>query len=180
MRLSKKVILITLVFMLCFCLAINVFAGDYTSSNPNKNSNYNRLTAWSYLNNYYSFQAPYEGSGSGTSSGTYYNFYNDDGDCTNFASQVLKAGGMSYLGSNRNYSSSWFYNGTYPNYSCTWTSANWFRKHWGNVNNVGSNRAYSYQVYTVSQALSNWNTIYYDMWEGDVIQHADIHGRTYH
>jgi hypothetical protein len=156
-------------------------AGDYTSSDPNKNSSFNRTNAKNYAETYGpTYTTPYEGTGSGTANNQYYNFYNDGGDCTNFVSQVLKAGGMSYLGTNRDYSSSWFYNGLYPSYSATWTGAHNFRGHWGNINNSGSNRCYSYKVYTVASALQNWNNIYSYMWEGDVVQYADTNGNTYH
>jgi hypothetical protein len=76
---------------------------------------------------------------------------------------------------------SWYYNGAnVPDRSYSWTSAHWFRYHWANVNNSGYNRAYRYQVYTVNSALQNWNTIWYDLWEGDIVQHIDATGNTYH
>lgn len=183
---KKRICIIaTTLAMACAPLVVN--AGDYTSSDPNKNSSFNRTNAKSYAETYGPlFQTPYEGTGSGVGSGSsynkYYNFYDPTlgGDCTNFVSQALKYGGMSMLGTNRDSNSSWFYNGLYPSYSSSWTGAHFFRKHWGNVNNDGNNRAYSYKVYTVSQALSNWSTIYSYMWQGDVVQHADSSGNTTH
>ena len=182
---KKKICtIITAAALAISCAPLVVNAGNYTSSDPNKNSSFNRSNAEYYAETYGPlFQTPYEGTGSGTSgtyAGKYYNFYNDGGDCTNFASQVLKYGGMGMTGTNRDSISSWFYRGTYPNYSCTWTDAHWFRKYWGNVNGTGTNKAYSYKVYTVSQALNNWSTIYMDLYEGDIVQHADSNGNTTH
>lgn len=181
-KVKKCASIISIILLVIIPLTVN--AGDYTSSNPNKNSNYNRYRAKYYAETYGPiFETPYGGTGSGTSglyADKYYNFYDDGGNCTNFVSQVLKFGYMNYQGTNRDCYSLWFYNGTYPDYSSTWTHAHWFRRHWGNVNNVGSNRAYSYKVYTVAEALDNWTTILYDMWEGDIVQYAYPNGTTYH
>ena len=46
---------------------------------------------------------------------------NDGGDCTNFGSQVLRAGGLTNTGTSTTSDQSWFYNSTTQ--SQTWTVA---------------------------------------------------------
>jgi len=160
----KKTICIALIvitILQSFC----VFAGDYTSSDPNKNSTYNRGTAYDYAYNWYYRRNITE-------------YYDAGADCTNFVSQCLEKGGIGRIAIS-NYED---INGWRP-HSATWEGAHFFRKHWGHVHEsttVGINRAYSYKVYTVDSALANFSSLYYDLWQGDIIQHAYSDGETYH
>lgn len=172
-----KKILMSFSMLTCFLLqGTSAFGIYYTSSNPNKNSSYNRNNAVSYAKNWVTKANP-----------SYANYINDGGDCTNFVSQCLKAGGMSFLGStSKAYNdSSWFYYGSnYPNRSSSWTDANYFRKHWGNTSSTNAsdnyNRSYAYKEYTVDVALRNWETIYNNLWPGDVVQYGPSSGGTTH
>ena len=151
--------------------ALAVMKGDITTSNTN--SSFSRSNAKWYAETY----ATWPGNTS------YYNYYNIGGDCTNFASQVVRHGGMSMLGSpNPGNYSSWYYNGpNVPDRSYSWTSAQWFRTHWANNNNSGYNRAYRYRIYTVDTAIENFSTIFQELWEGDIVQHASrSDGVSYH
>jgi hypothetical protein len=141
--------------LVCVCFTLVVSAIDYTSSDPNKNSTYDRGSAADFaINNTYS---PY--------SGMSYVIPNED--CTNFVSHCLKAGGMPTIPcANYNDYKGWNY------YNGSWENAHLFRYHWGNVNGVGYNTCYSYKTYTIGHALdtNNWNTIYNDLYRGDVVQ----------
>lgn len=152
-----------------YSYALCVMKGDITTSNTN--SSYNRNNAKWYAETY----AAWPGNPSFT------NYASSGGDCTNFASQVVNYGGMSMQGSpNPGYNSSWYwYSDSSRSYS--WTSANWFRKHWANFNNDGYNRTYQFRIYTVDTAITNFSTIYSMLWAGDIVQHVDRNnGQSYH
>ena len=113
----------------------------------------------------------------------YVDFTDLGGDCTNFVSQVLRAGAMSFTATspNPNYLYWYYYNSTWGSgRTSTWTSAHDFRQHWGEINNIGMKRAYKYTKYTVNDAIKNFGEIHSALWPGDVIQHVDSNGNTYH
>ncbi len=173
---SKKSILSILVLLIISITSVNVLAVNYTDS-TSKNSGYNRNAARDYALSW---------AGCSNSS-KYANYMYDNGDCTNFVSQVLYAGGMGFSGStsapdNKN---AWYYYGSsYPNRTPSWTGAHQFRNHWGNTSSsdssYGYNRDYSYKEYDVATALRYWDTIYSLLWPGDVVQYADSTGATCH
>ncbi|SHK65046.1 amidase domain-containing protein [Paramaledivibacter caminithermalis] len=105
-------------------------------------------------------------------------------DCANFVSQVLYAGGMSEKGTNWGDYNSWFCNTTSASElkkcAITWRSANYFTKHWGNIDGVGANRAEKYTEMTVNDAVKNFNDLYITLWPGDVIQQVGSDGIAYH
>jgi hypothetical protein len=106
------------------------------------------------------------------------------GDCTNFASQILYAGGMSFTSrtSNPDYNYWYYYYDSWGmGRTATWPGAHEFRQHWADVNGVGKKRAYRFTQYTIDSALQNFHTIYNDVWAGDIIQRAHVStGKTYH
>jgi hypothetical protein len=161
----KKKMMYALLAVIVYLQSFSTFASNYVSSDPNKNSGYNRTNALDYALDWYGQRNTSE-------------YYDAGSDCTNFVSQCLEKGGMGRI-SISSYSD---INGWRP-YSGTWENAHYFRKHWGHVHEsstVGLNRAYSYKVYTVDSALANFSTIYNTLWEGDIIQHAYSDGDTYH
>lgn len=109
----------------------------------------------------------------------YYNYINDGGDCTNFVSQVLRAGGMDFIGNKKNATSinSWFYySADLPNRTATWTSAKAFNLHFGKE----FKRAYKYREYTIDDALRNWNNIYSSIYIGDIVQYSRPNNIAFH
>ncbi len=157
--------------MLLVIPTFEAFAGNFTNEST-RNSWYNRTNARQYALNWAWSANP-----------NYVDYTNYGGDCTNFVSQVLRAGGMGDIGypTPGNYSSWYYRGGNVPDRSYSWTSAHWFRYHWANVNGSGYNRAYQYKVYTVNSALSNWRTVWEDLWPGDIVQHINYsNGQTYH
>ncbi|MGB9814145.1 MAG: amidase domain-containing protein [Thermovenabulum sp.] len=107
-------------------------------------------------------------------------------DCANFISQVLERGGMRQIGNSWHDFNSWFCytknEGDLTKISLTWRVAMYFRRHWGNENGIGRNRAFSYIEMTVREALENFDKLYSYLLEGDVIQYGDPknYGFPYH
>lgn len=133
-----------------------------------KNNNYNRKAAREYALKW--------AEGSNTS---YYNYINEGGDCTNFVSQVLRAGGMEFWGSKKNATdiSSWFYySQNIPNRTSTWTGANPFNQHFGKVHK----RVYKYREYTVKDAIDNFEEISKSIYEGDIVQYSRPNNIAFH
>ena len=160
---SKLSLVLIISSILIFTFTSIAYSGDYTSSDPNKNSFFNRgnayYYAWEWWDDYNTQQ-----------------YYNAGVDCTNFVSQVLVAGGMPTC-------SIAYYadiNGWQP-HSGTWENAHYFRQYWGNVNNVGNNKAYSYKIFTKTTALADfYNNFYLPLYPGDMIQYGDTNGTTQH
>lgn len=133
-----------------------------------KNNNYNRELAREYAIKWAT-----------SSNSNYYNYVNDGGDCTNFVSQVLRAGGLEFVGSKSNATSikSWFYySPNLPNRSSTWTAAQPFHLHFGKE----YKRAHSYKEYKIIDALINWNEIYLSLLPGDIVQYSRPNNITFH
>lgn len=134
--------------------------------------NYNRLAAKKYAEEYALTPNPA------------YPYYSDN-DCTNFISQSLRAGGLKYLGTKWNDYNSWFCNTTKSNVtslkkvSLTWRSARYFRKHWGNENDIGENRSFIYREISLEEAIQNFHAIYSLLDIGDVVQHINYQNSTY-
>ena len=133
--------------------------------NGPRNTQYNRTNAQSYIGRYT------------TSPNPDYYYFNEGGDCTSFASQVLYAGGMSMTAAvdNPTDSSWYYYNATWGRgRTSTWTYAPNFRTYWADVNGEGGKRAYQFKVYLASDF--NDDDIWFDIWEylepGDIIQYV--------
>ena len=158
-----KVLLVILILVVVGIISNNNFtlAGE-------KNNNYNRELAREYAIKW-----------AISSNKQYYNYINDGGDCTNFVSQVLRAGGMDFIGSRKNATSidSWFYySSDLPNRTSTWTSANAFNLHFGK----SGKRVYKYRKYSIEEALKNWDEIYSSIYIGDIIQYTRPNNIAFH
>lgn len=158
-----KVLLVILILVVVGIISNNNFtlAGE-------KNNNYNRELAREYAIKW-----------AISSNKKYYNYINDGGDCTNFVSQVLRAGGMGFIGSRKNATSidSWFYySSELPNRTSTWTSANAFNLHFGK----SGKRVYKYREYSIEEALKNWDEIYSSIYIGDIIQYTRPNNIAFH
>ena len=158
-----KVLLVILILVVVGIISNNNFtlAGE-------KNNNYNRELAREYAIKW-----------AISSNKQYYNYINDGGDCTNFVSQVLRAGGMDFIGSRKNATSidSWFYySSELPNRTSTWTSANAFNLHFGK----SGKRVYKYRQYSIEEALKNWDEIYSSIYIGDIIQYTRPNNIAFH
>lgn len=158
-----KVLLVILILVVVGIISNNNFtlAGE-------KNNNYNRELAREYAIKW-----------AISSNKKYYNYINDGGDCTNFVSQVLRAGGMGFIGSRKNATSidSWFYySSELPNRTSTWTSANAFNLHFGK----SGKRVYKYRQYSIEEALKNWGEIYSSIYIGDIIQYTRPNNIAFH
>lgn len=177
MRKNKKLIAIISVVALLVTGSMFTVNADFTNSSST-NSHYNRTEAKNYIEEHVTTPSDdYAWFGSGT----------DGGDCTNFVSQVLKAGGMAFTSRSNNptdnhwyyYTSDWGWGRT-----SSWTGADFFRKHWGQKNGVGNARAYSMKIYTAGELATNnskWQGLYSSVKAGDVIQFVYYeNGETYH
>ena len=148
-----------------------------TSLGSNSNSNYQRVQALSYaINNSVSeptdplYDSPGYYSTSNSFSG------NNVGDCTNFVSQCLVAGGMEEISGLRTSVSSWYYDTLLNKYyaSHTWGSATYFAKHWGKTpTEEGNQRAYMTIIYEDPwDVLFDWDYIIDTLEPGDIIQYS--------
>lgn len=175
-NLFKRILPITILLVLIFTIVeltidIKVSNGKNISDNlevNNKNSNYNREKAREYAIKW-----------AIVPNKEYYNYVNDGGDCTNFVSQVLRAGGMEFTGSKNSATNikSWFYySSNLPNRTVTWTAANPFNSHFGKENN----RVYNYRELKIEEALINWNEIYNSIYIGDIVQYSRPNNIAFH
>lgn len=160
-------------------LAIASPTYEFTNSDPNVNYELNRGNAANY--------AVQWGKKPGNSAYASYGSGTLGGDCTNFVSQVLKGGGMYFHGTRGSniFTQDWYYYGpnvppaTNPRTS-TWTGAHEFRKHWGTVSGTGGKKAYEMVTYTNFEAVDYFDSIYNQLWKGDIIQFSDGNGLTGH
>lgn len=93
----------------------------------------------------------------------YANFENLGGDCTNFISQCLYAGGIPMHTGSPLLNSNWFYI-TSSNRSSTWTGANNFRQY----------------LLSSSSKISYYNGFYSNVQAGDIVQLLNSSGNAYH
>lgn len=163
---KRKVNLFLLLFLM---LVLFIASIDMQSISAEvKNDNYNRELAREYAIKWAT-----------SSNSKYYNYVNDGGDCTNFVSQVLRAGGMEFVGDKSTATSikSWFYySPNLPNRSSTWTAAQPFHLHFGEE----YKRAHSYKEYKIIEALVNWDEIYLNLLPGDIVQYSRPNNITFH
>jgi len=159
------------------CIAIlsmffNSAFADYTDGPGN--SEYSRTKAAQYIYKY-----------TITPNSAYYDFTNIGGDCTNFVSQVLAAGGMSMTHPVYNPTIiDWYYYGPTlgAGRTATWTNANCFSYYWIDINDIGLKKAYAYVKYCASEFNndSTWYEIYSYLEPGDIIQFMSPDCVTYH
>ena len=169
-----SLLLILVLISVFFQSLIKITSAEDKSSSSNsefsdvENSNYNREKAREYALKWAT-----------SSNKEYYNYINDGGDCTNFVSQVLRAGGLEFVGSKENATSikSWFYySSNLPNRTSTWTAANPFNLHFGKE----YKRAYKYREYKIEDALKNWDEIYSTIYIGDIVQYSRPNNIAFH
>lgn len=167
----KKVIKVFLIIFLIILSSFIILPRTPFAKNEDnlyKNEAYNREKAREYALKWAT-----------TSNKAYYNYINDGGDCTSFVSQVLRAGGLEFVGSKENATSikSWFYySSNLPNRSSTWTAANPFNLHFGKE----YKRAYNYREYKIEDALNNWEDIYSSIYIGDIVQYSRPNNIAFH
>ena len=172
----KKVITIFLSLILMLSMSTTAFAYTIEFNNGPANSSYNRTSALNYLNSY-----------TITANPAYYDYTGPDGgDCTNFVSQMLRAGGMRMTAqTNSPTNADWYYYGpNLPYRTSSWTGAGFFRTYWGVVNGVGYKKANAMYKFTNSELKNNTNGAYTSLVSlcevGDVIQFVSASGSTYH
>lgn len=162
---NKKIKVLLVILIL---VVVGIISNNNFTLAEEKNNNYNRELAREYAIKW-----------AISSNKQYYNYINDGGDCTNFVSQVLRAGGMDFIGSRKNATSidSWFYySSELPNRTSTWTSANAFNLHFGK----SGKRVYKYRKYSIEEALKNWDEIYSSIYIGDIIQYTRPNNIAFH
>jgi len=138
---------ISTALILSLSSTIGAFADDY--------SNYNRNNAVSYANSWAT-----------SPNSAFKNYIYDGGDCTNFVSQCVYAGGLPET-------SSWYYYGS-KNVSASWIMAQSFRDYY-------KNKVYDNTVLTNSIAQVTWaSSLYSKLWPGDVIQYSHANGTMLH
>ena len=170
----KKFLSIGLVFILCAVLIIPAYA---TYTDGPSNMGYNRTDAAAYVAAY--TRQP---------NNEYMNYDSLGGDCTNFASQVLVAGGLEMTEPVENpvNSTSWYYYyDSAPGLGRTssWTGAHQFREYWADVNGQGGKHAYEFIKYTAGDFDDDsiWYEIYEYLEPGDIVQYVyGSNGETYH
>lgn len=149
-----------------------------TNSNAGVNSGYNRSNAAAYAKTY------------GNSHNEAYELLcSSGGDCTNFVSQCIFAGGLPmlpngaiWLVADKTNIQNWFYLAGLPGYGDDWvshsfTSATAFNQHWGQTNM----RAYQTIEYASSvQALEDIEFLVWYLKKGDVIQFKGSDGTFTH
>ena len=170
---KKRIIrMLTTLLVSSMILTSTAFA---TYSNGPSNSFYNRTNAAQYVYDY-----------TGSFNPNYTNYTNYGGDCTNFVSQVLAAGGMPMTQSVSNPTTNdWYYYG--PNWgtqrTATWTDAHQFRYYWADVNGVGSIKANAFLKLKAGEfdTYSKWMQLYRYLEPGDIIQYVrPSDWKTYH
>lgn len=162
---NKKIKVLLVILIL---VVVGIISNNNFTLAEEKNNNYNRELAREYAIKW-----------AISSNKQYYKYINDGGDCTNFVSQVLRAGGMDFIGSRKNATSidSWFYySSDLPNRTSTWTSANAFNLHFGK----SGKRVYKYRKYSIEEALKNWDEIYSSIYIGDIIQYTRPNNIAFH
>lgn len=136
------------------------------------NSFYDRAKAKSYIDTYWKNYNP-----------VYPSFHHGGGDCTNFISQVLYAGGMPWADdnnpANHKKSSNWYCKpgatakDSEKRITFSWKIAAVFKAHW--IKRVARHKMYSY-----TEAIQNIDAISGSVFPGDVVQFCYASGVPYH
>lgn len=98
------------------------------------------------------------------------------GDCTNFVSQAVNAGGIPMQHGDRNSPSSWFYYGSAPSQrSASWTSASEFTRHFSTgIDGIGYRRASRSRALTLYYAIAMFDEVFGFLDVGDAVQLTNI------
>ena len=136
---------------------MNCLTGQGTTSNTN--TAYNATKAAEYAQQYAKSYNP-----------NYPNYNNAGGDCTNFVSQCVYAGGMPMrIGSTDAY---WYYNSS--GRSPSWAGADYFMRHWTKVRSSSYyGRAREVLIYSKDYILKNRNTVGNSIEVGDIVQYLN-------
>lgn len=110
----------------------------------------------------------------------YPDYSNNGGDCTNFASQSVKAGGMAVKAGGT--TDAYWHHTSSGNRSPSWTSADFFMRHWTKVRlSSYYGRAYSVRIYTKDYVLKNKAAVESFLTLGTVIHYLDVsNSNAYH
>lgn len=137
-----------------------------------KNPSYNRNKAKEYIDKYWNTYNP-----------SYPSFHGGGGDCANFVSQILYAGGMKWQNENNpeNYikAKAWYCKPGATNkdgdrrISFTWKIAASFKNHW-------LSRAAKHIMMSNKEAKEGMNEIALQMKIGDVVQYCYADGKPWH
>lgn len=120
----------------------------------------NSVPAFAYSTYYRDDAVNYANDYAESPNSDYHNYIDEGGDCTNFVSQCLYAGGIPDTG-------------TWGPSTGAWRDANLFRKYFMN-NDAG------YRSYTVKMATDDFDTIYSLLWPGDIVQYGHSISSTTH
>lgn len=136
------------------------------------NSFYDRSKAKAYIDAYWKNYNP-----------EYPSFHQGGGDCTNFVSQVLYAGGMPWADdknpANHKLSSNWYCKpgatskDSERRITFSWKIAAVFKAHW-------IKRADVHSIYSYSEAIRTMNELSGEVFLGDVVQFCYSNGVPYH
>lgn len=137
-----------------------------------KNNNYNRAKAKQYIDAYWDNYNP-----------AYPAFHGGGGDCANFVSQVLYAGGMKWVddGNPNHYtwSANWYCKPGATNrdgdrrITLSWKVAAAFRRHW-------EKRSARQIIIKYRDAISNMEKLSRELYIGDPVQFCYANGAAYH
>ncbi len=170
----KKTLISIFGFLFVFVvLSTNICAYSFTTYG--NNLSYNRQAAKNYVYNHTTHP----------NDNDYYDFTRDGGDCTSFASQALRAGGIAFTArvSNPTINHWYYYNSSWGmGRTSTWTTAHQFRQHFAEVNGSGYKRAYQFRKYQSVELVnenSAWNNLFDNIGAGDIVQYTK-NGNTYH
>ena len=161
-RIFKNCFSVVMVLVMALSLNCAAFA---TYTNGPRNTHYDRDLAADYVADYTT-----------TANSEYTNYVTVD--CTNFASQVLYAGGMEMTNAVRypDNTTSWYYyyDSVGLGRSSSWTGAHEFRQYWADVNDYGGKHAYEFVKYTAGDFSDEdtWMEIYNYLEPGDIVQYV--------
>ncbi len=137
-----------------------------------KNANYDRNKAKAYIDKYWNTYNP-----------SYPSFHGGGGDCANFVSQILYAGGMKWQNENnpQNYikAEAWYCKPGATNkdgdkrISFTWKIAASFKNHW-------MSRAAKHMMMSSKEVKESINEIALQIKIGDVVQYCYADGKPWH
>lgn len=150
----------------------NTYISEFESRSDRGNSFYDRGKAKAYIDAYWKNYNP-----------AYPSFHQGGGDCANFISQVLYAGGMPWIDdknpANYRKSTNWYCKPGATNkdsdkrITFSWKIAAVFKAHW--IKRVEMHKMYGY-----AEAIPNINALADSVFPGDVVQFCYSSGVPYH